>query len=103
MGSRWRAYSVLSVVCGEPGGITQRQVGDDVVLDPSQVVALVDELESRGLVAWTADPNDRRNKLVVATKRGRGLRKQAQERTANSPPGMRRASSPRLWSGCARC
>jgi DNA-binding MarR family transcriptional regulator len=57
-------------------------VGDDVGLDPSQVVALVDELESRGLVARTADPNDRRNKLVVATKRGRDLRKQAQERTA---------------------
>jgi DNA-binding MarR family transcriptional regulator len=77
-----RAYSVLSVVCDEPGGTTQRQVGDDVGLDPSQVVALVDELESRGLVARTTDPNDRRNKLVVATKRGRDLRKQAQERTA---------------------
>jgi DNA-binding MarR family transcriptional regulator len=81
-GLKVRAYSVLSVVCDEPGGITQRQVGDDVGLDPSQVVALVDELESRGLVARTADPNDRRNKLVVATKRGRDLRKQAQERTA---------------------
>ena len=60
-GLKVRAYSVLSVVCGEPGGSTQRQVGDDVGLDPSQVVALV-ELESRGLVARIADPNDRRNK-----------------------------------------
>lgn len=77
-----RAYSVLSAVCDAPGGITQRQVGDDVGLDPSQIVALVDDLEKRGLVARTVDPNDRRNKLVIATKHGLSLCKQAHECSA---------------------
>lgn len=75
-----RAYSVLSAVCDGPDGVTQRRLADDVGLDPSQIVALVDELEGRDLVVRTVDSNDRRNKLIVATKGGRALRIQAQKR-----------------------
>jgi DNA-binding MarR family transcriptional regulator len=81
LGLRVRAYSVLSLVCDDPNGVTQRAVADDVGLDPSQIVALVDDLENRGLVARTADRNDRRNKLVVATDAGRDLCQQAQRRS----------------------
>lgn len=82
LGLRLGAYSVLSVVCDEPGGVSQRRVADHVGLDPSQIVALVDQLEDRGLVARTADPKDRRNKLVVATTGGHDLRRRAQECTS---------------------
>lgn len=82
LGLKVRAYSVLAVVCDESDGVTQRKLADDVGLDPSQIVALVDALEGRELVLRTADPNDRRNKLVIATRRGRTLYQRAQKYTA---------------------
>ncbi|MGW3480532.1 MarR family winged helix-turn-helix transcriptional regulator [Rhodococcus indonesiensis] len=73
LGLRVRPYTVLSLACDEPAGVAQRRIAADMGLDPSQIVAIVDELESRNLVARTADPGDRRNKLVVATDEGRKL------------------------------
>ncbi|MGV9709498.1 MarR family winged helix-turn-helix transcriptional regulator [Gordonia sp. NPDC003424] len=73
LGLKVRAYSVLAAVCDEPTGITQRRLASDVGLDPSQIVALVDDLEGRDLVVRTTDPDDRRNKLILATDGGREL------------------------------
>lgn len=81
LGLKVRAYSVLSIACDDRSGVTQRQVAEDVGLDPSQIVALVDDLESRGLVERTADPGDRRNKLIVATDAGRKLCEQGRRRS----------------------
>ncbi|HWV48901.1 MAG TPA: MarR family winged helix-turn-helix transcriptional regulator [Microbacterium sp.] len=52
----------------------EQQVVKLLWLDPSQVVALVDDLQQRGLVAHEADENDRRAKVVVATAQGRRTR-----------------------------
>ena len=46
-------------------------------MDPSQVVALVDALESKGLVERRPNPSDRRLRSVVATAEGRKVRKKA--------------------------
>lgn len=73
LGLKVRAYSALAAVCDEPAGITQRRLAADVGLDPSQIVALVDELENKQLVVREPDPSDRRNKLIVATRAGREL------------------------------
>ncbi|MFW0782947.1 MarR family winged helix-turn-helix transcriptional regulator [Gordonia sp. CPCC 206044] len=73
LGLKVRGYSVLAAVCDEDDGITQRRLAADVGLDPSQIVALVDDLEGRNLVMRTIDPDDRRNKLIVATEPGREL------------------------------
>ncbi|MFW0794402.1 MarR family winged helix-turn-helix transcriptional regulator [Gordonia sp. CPCC 205515] len=81
LGLKVRGYSALAAVCDEPDGITQRRLASDVGLDPSQIVALVDELESRDLVVRTTDPNDRRNKLILATDAGRELCGRARELT----------------------
>lgn len=67
---RVRQYSVLSLVCDHPGGVSQRDLAQLLGLDPSQVVALVDELDAAGLVTRIASPTDRRTKLVTATPAG---------------------------------
>lgn len=80
LGLRVRSYSVLAFATEEAGGVNQRRLAALMGLDPSQVVALIDELESRGLVRRGSDPSDRRNKLIEATEEGRRLRRTAQRR-----------------------
>jgi DNA-binding MarR family transcriptional regulator len=71
-----RTYSVLSLACSglKP---SQRELGDFLDLDPSQIVALVDELQHRGAVKREADPGDRRSRLIVGTLAGRRLLRRA--------------------------
>jgi len=71
-----RTYSVLSLACSgmKP---SQRELCDFLELDPSQVVALVDELQNRGAVQREADPKDRRSRLIVGTPTGRRLLRRA--------------------------
>lgn len=80
LGLRVRSYSVLAFASEEPSGVTQRRLAALMGLDPSQIVALVDELEDRGLVSRTPDPTDRRNKLIMATEEGHRIRRLAQDR-----------------------
>ena len=60
LGLRVRSYSVLSLACS-PAQPSQRELADFLSLDPSQIVALVDELEKRGLVCRSTDKRDRRS------------------------------------------
>ncbi|RRJ88283.1 MarR family transcriptional regulator [Gulosibacter macacae] len=73
LGMRVRTYSLLSITCDFPPA-NQRELAVAISLDPSQLVPLIDELETQGLVERTPDPNDRRTKLVVPTKLGRERR-----------------------------
>lgn len=75
---RVRSYSVLALAAAEERR-SQRGIADLLRLDPSQVVALVDELQRRGLVAREPDPADRRAKVVVATDEGRRVHAEAAE------------------------
>lgn len=81
-GLRVRQYSVLLLACDSAGGISQRAMARILGLDPSQVVALVDELAQAGLVERQAAPTDRRAKLVTATAAGRRKRERAAVRAA---------------------
>ncbi|MDO5619147.1 MarR family winged helix-turn-helix transcriptional regulator [Kocuria sp.] len=76
-----RHYCVLSLAC-EQQAPTQRELSDFLVLDPSQVVALVDYLEGMDLVRRAADPRDRRSKIIVPTDRGRQALKDAEAQVA---------------------
>lgn len=73
-----RSYSVLILANSglEP---TQRELADFLSLDPSQIVALVDELEKRGLVARAPGKLDRRAKTVTATTKGGKLLQRASD------------------------
>lgn len=77
-GLKERSYSVLALACGNLGP-TQRELAEFLSLDPSQIVALIDELQQRGLVERKPGPSDRRQKLVSATKAGRTLHTAAQK------------------------
>lgn len=67
-----RQYSVLAMAAtgSRP---TQRELSEFLHLDPSQIVALVDELEKRGLVEREVDVRDRRAKVLIATRAGETL------------------------------
>ena len=55
----------------EHGGLSQRELGDLLGIDPSAVVALVDDLQRAGFVRRDPHPDDRRTRIVVPTEEGR--------------------------------
>lgn len=75
-GLKERSYSVL-VLANSGLEPTQRELADFLSLDPSQIVALVDDLEKRGLVERAAGKRDRRAKTVTATAAGAKLHARA--------------------------
>jgi len=79
-GLKPRSYSVLALAADDVLP-TQRELADFLRLDPSQIVAIVDELEQRGLVERRPDPTDRRANVVIATEAGRALFARAQKST----------------------
>jgi DNA-binding MarR family transcriptional regulator len=77
-GLKARSYSVLLLTTDESRP-SQRELAEFLRLDPSQVVSLVDDLQSRGLVERRPDPADRRANVVVATDAGRQVAAAARE------------------------
>ena len=75
-GLKVRSYSVLALAVGDARP-SQRELSDFLRLDPSQIVAIVDQLQNEGLVAREPDPNDRRANVVVATDKGRERHRRA--------------------------
>ncbi|WP_136706103.1 MarR family transcriptional regulator [Agromyces sp. H66] len=82
-GLKVRSYTVLAIAVSDTRP-TQRELAEFLRLDPSQIVALVDELESRALVRREPDPSDRRANVVVATDEGRATYASAHATVADS-------------------
>lgn len=75
-GLKVRHYVVLSLA-GSDLQPSQRELAEFVQLDPSQIVATIDVLESKGLVERAPSRADRRIKVLNATAAGLHLLEQA--------------------------
>ena len=81
-----RAFATLTLAV-EHDGVTQREISAFLRLDPSRVVAIVDDLEGRGWVSRLVGTGDRRNKVVTATADGRALFRRALSATRDAEQG----------------
>jgi DNA-binding MarR family transcriptional regulator len=64
-----REFGLLTVLAKRPG-ITQQELAGLARVDPSSMVALLDELEARGMAERRVDPEDRRRRSVYLTPKG---------------------------------
>jgi DNA-binding MarR family transcriptional regulator len=94
-------FRVLNVVDAAEGQ-SQHAIAEAIQAPPSRMVAIVDELEQRGLVERRANPGDRRAHALHLTPQGRKLldkgRKNAAEHEADLTRGMSRRDRERLVS-----
>src|SRR5512133_4092132 len=67
-----REFAVLRAVKASDGQ-SQQTLAERLRIPPSRMVAIVDELESRGLIERRPDPDDRRVRALYVTKRGQTL------------------------------
>jgi len=65
-------FGVLILIDANPG-LNQSELGEAMGVDRSTVVAVIDRLEDRGLVARQPAPNDRRSYALELTAAGRSL------------------------------
>jgi DNA-binding MarR family transcriptional regulator len=63
-------FRVLNLVEAAEGQ-SQQAIGEAIQVPPSRMVALVDELEQRGMVERRPDPADRRVRALFLTEKGR--------------------------------
>src|SRR6478672_12237772 len=64
-----REFGLLTVMSKRPG-ITQQELASLARVDPSSMVALLDDLERRGIAERRIDPADRRRRAVYLTDAG---------------------------------
>ena len=69
-GLRWADYAVLHHLEAQ-GPAAQRELAAALRIQPSNIVALLDELERRELLERSPDPADRRRHRVELTESGR--------------------------------
>lgn len=87
---------VMSLLLLGEGPRSLGQIADAQRIDRPYATAIVDQLESLGLVERTADPADRRRKLVALTPEGREAVRTAAEIMAAPPAVLSQLSSAEL-------
>jgi MarR family transcriptional regulator, lower aerobic nicotinate degradation pathway regulator len=64
-----REFGLMTVIAKRPG-ITQQDLASLGRVDPSSMVAILDDLEKRGFAERRVDPVDRRRRSLYLTKKG---------------------------------
>jgi DNA-binding MarR family transcriptional regulator len=67
-----RHFGILRIIAMTEGQ-SQQQLGEALHVPPSRMVALIDDVENRGLVERRRNPNDRRAHALHLTAKGRKL------------------------------
>jgi DNA-binding MarR family transcriptional regulator len=66
-------FNVLNLLYGVRAGLSQTQLGRELIMHRSNVTGLVDRLEKRGLVERNTVPGDRRAYRVALTRAGQAV------------------------------
>jgi DNA-binding MarR family transcriptional regulator len=74
--SMW-GYSVL-VALDRSAIRTQAALADAIGADKTRIIAILDELQDKGLIERMPDPEDRRARLLAITKNGRRVKEATQ-------------------------
>ena len=64
-----RHFGVMTMVAAHPG-MSQQELHEKTAIDPSSMVAVIDELEALGLAERRPDPDDRRVRTIFLTALG---------------------------------
>jgi DNA-binding MarR family transcriptional regulator len=83
LGLTVRDLGVLRVIAGGEAA-SQQEAAAVLGIDPTSMVALLDALEHRGIVARRPSERDRRRNIVELTGHGRDLFRQAEDRYAEA-------------------
>lgn len=75
-GLKVRSFTALSLIVSNPG-VAPSRLADMLRIERSNLVLIIDELETRELISRTRDPHDRRRFALSATLRGRRLQEKA--------------------------
>jgi DNA-binding MarR family transcriptional regulator len=78
IGLRPPHFGVMTLIAANPG-LTQQELVGLSMIDPSSMVAILDELEERGIAERKPNPDDRRKHAVHLTRRGRAALAKARE------------------------
>jgi DNA-binding MarR family transcriptional regulator len=78
LGLRPPHFGVMSLIAASPGSAQSELVARSMI-DPSTMVAVIDELEERGIAERRPDPADRRKRAVHLTAKGRRTLAKARE------------------------
>jgi DNA-binding MarR family transcriptional regulator len=69
LGIHPRQFGVMTIVAAHPG-TSQQQLQEKTGIDPSSMVAVIDELEAGGLAERRAQPGDRRVRAIFLSAEG---------------------------------
>ena len=78
LGLRPPHFGVMQLIDAEPG-LAQQQLVQRSMIDPSSMVAVIDELEEMGLAERRRHPEDRRKHAVYLTQSGKRTLQRARE------------------------
>lgn len=79
-GTTLREFWVLSCAVGQSA--SQRQLSELLDIDASDMVRLIDALETHTWVERQRDPSDRRRQIIIPTKKGRKVQAQLEQTVA---------------------
>jgi DNA-binding MarR family transcriptional regulator len=77
-----RHFGVMTIVAAEPG-LSQNQLHERTGIDPSSMVAVIDELEAKGLAERRPLADDRRVRAIYLTDDGERCLARVRELAAN--------------------